>query len=75
MVIYVLFFVFCLVIIFFLAWRAPEGEELPGVGFVEKKRKQDEQDLRLLQDERSRLLHFNSRLATLSGQQPGKTRQ
>ena len=50
MVIYVLFFVFCLVIIFFLAWVAPEGEELPGVGFVEKKRAIDEGHSHLLQD-------------------------
>ena len=75
MVIYGILFVFCLVLIAFLAWRAAGGEQLPGAGFVEKKRKQDEQDLRLLQDERSRLLHFNSRLATLSGHQPGETRQ
>ena len=48
MVIYVIFFLFCLVVIFFLAWNAPEGEEIPGVGFVEKKLEIDEQHNNLL---------------------------
>ncbi len=74
MVIYGIFFVLCLVLIAFLAWRAPEGEEIPGKGFVEKKRQLDEQDLRILQDARNRLVHHNRRLATLSGQRSGRTR-
>jgi hypothetical protein len=74
MLIYGIFFVLCLVFIFFLAWRAPEGEEIPGTGFVEKIRTKDEVDLHLLQDGRSRLVHHNSRLATLSGHRSEKTR-
>jgi hypothetical protein len=44
MLIYVIIAVLCMGFFFYLAWRAPEGEELPGVGFVEKKHPFDEQD-------------------------------